>query len=176
LPEEVHERTFAGGEGDLELYNTGWMQIAIAAGLLVGGVLLGLLLARGGKGARARARRLEKELRQAQELLASYQDQVAKHFVQTSDLFGDLTRQYTAVWDHLAEGARDLCAERVSALGRGFNDAPQLLTNTPPPEAEAPAAEAPPELEDAEDRAQDEDRPQEDADPTPDTEGPTRQP
>jgi uncharacterized membrane-anchored protein YhcB (DUF1043 family) len=167
---------FARGERDLELDNTGWMQIAIASGLLVGGVLLGLILARGGKGARARARRLEKELRQAQELLASYQDQVAKHFVQSSDLFEDLTRQYTAVWDHLAQGARDLCAERVAALGRGFDDAPRLLTNTPPPEAEAPAAEATPELEGAEDRAQDEDRAPEDVDPTPDTEGPTRRP
>lgn len=153
----------------MELDNTGWMQITIAAGLLVGGVLLGLILARGGKGARARARRLEKELRQAQELLASYQDQVAKHFVQTSGLFGDLTRQYTAVWDHLAQGARDLCAERVPALGGGFNDAPRLLTNTPPPEAEAPAAEATPELESAEDRAQ------EGADTTPDAEGAARE-
>lgn len=153
----------------MELYNLDWMQIAIAAGLLVGGVLLGLVLARGGAGARARARRLEKELHQAQEHLASYQDQVAKHFVQTSDLFGDLTRQYTAVWDHLAEGARDLCAERASALGRGFDDAPRLLTNTPPPEAEAPAAEATPELEGAEDRAQ------ADADSTPDAEGLARE-
>jgi uncharacterized membrane-anchored protein YhcB (DUF1043 family) len=169
LPEDFHERAFARGEGDLELDSTGWMQIALATALLVGGVLLGLILGRGGKGARARARRLEKELRQAQEQLESYQDQVAKHFVQTSDLFGDLTRQYTAVWDHLAQGARDLCAERVAALGRGFDDAPRLLTNTPPPEAEAPAAEAPPELEGAEEPAQ------EDADPTPDTEGTARE-
>ena len=129
------------------LESTDWILIGVATALFLAGLFLGLALARGGQGARARARWLEGELRQAQEDLAGYQDQVAKHFVQTSDLFGDLTRQYTAVWDHLAEGARSLCAEGAPAIGRGFTDAPVLLTKTPGLSDEPIATEPPAEPE-----------------------------
>ena len=134
------------------LENADLMQIVLGMALFVLGVVVGLLAARGGEGARAQARRLEEELAEARERLAGYEDQVAKHFAQTSELFGDLTRQYTAVWDHLAEGSRELCAERVPALGRGFADVPRLLTQTSeaessvtdtPGEREADAAESP---------------------------------
>ncbi len=121
------------------------MQIVLGLALFVLGVVVGLLAARGGEGARAQARRLEEELAEARERLASYEDQVAKHFAQTSELFGDLTRQYTAVWDHLAEGSRELCAERVPALGRGFADGPRLLTQTS--EAESSVTDTPGERE-----------------------------
>ncbi len=110
------------------LENADLMQIVLGMALFVLGVVVGLLAARGGEGARAQARRLEEELAESRERLAGYEDQVAKHFAQTSELFGDLTRQYTAVWDHLAEGSRELCAERAPALGRGFSDVPRLLT------------------------------------------------
>ena len=50
-----------------------------------------------------------------------------KHFERTSELFRDLTEQYTALYAHLAEGARELCAEGGPALGRGLND-PLLAT------------------------------------------------
>ena len=125
------------------LESTDWILIGVATALFLAGLFLGLALARGGQGARARARRLEGELRQAQDALVGYQDQVGKHFVQTSDLFSDLTRQYSAVWDHLAEGARSLCAERGPAIGRGFTDAPLLLTKTPAPSDEPIATEPP---------------------------------
>ena len=129
----------------MELDSMAWAEIVIATALFAVGGLVGWIAARGGQGARARARRLEAELRQTEERLASYEDQVAKHFAQTSDLFGDLTRQYTAVWDHLAEGSRELCAERVPALGRGFTDVPRLLTQTS--EAESSVTDTPGERE-----------------------------
>lgn len=127
------------------LENADLMQIVLGMALFVLGVVVGLLAARGGEGARAQARRLEEELAEARERLAGYEDQVAKHFAQTSELFGDLTRQYTAVWDHLAEGSRELCAERVPALGRGFADVPRLLTQTS--EAESSVTDTPGERE-----------------------------
>ncbi len=133
----------------MELDSASWMQIVIGTALFLVGVFVGLMAGRGGRGARARARRLEVERRQTQERLAGYEDQVAKHFAQASDLFGDLTRQYSAVWDHLAEGARELCAERAPALGRGFTEAPLLLTQTPATDAEPPLTETPPEPEPA---------------------------
>ena len=127
------------------LENADLMQIVLGMALFVLGVVVGLLAARGGEGARAQARRLEEELAEARERLAGYEDQVAKHFAQTSELFGDLTRQYTAVWDHLAEGSRELCAERVPALGRGFADVPRLLTQTS--ETESSVTDTPGERE-----------------------------
>ncbi len=127
------------------LENADLMQIVLGTALFVLGVVVGLLAARGGEGARAQARRLEEELAEARERLAGYEDQVAKHFAQTSELFADLTRQYTAVWDHLAEGSRELCAERVPALGRGFADVPRLLTQTS--EAESSVTDTPGERE-----------------------------
>ena len=129
------------------LENADLTQIVLGTALFVLGVVVGLLAARGGEGARARARRLEEELDHARERMASYEDQVAKHFAQTSELFGDLTRQYTAVWDHLAEGSRQLCAERVPSVGRGFSDVPRLLTDAPPPDAEPSVTDAPDEFE-----------------------------
>jgi len=148
----------------VELDSMAWAEIVIATALFAVGGLVGWIAARGGQGARARARRLEAELRQTEERLASYEDQVAKHFAQTSDLFGDLTRQYTAVWDHLAEGARDLCAERVAALGQGFAGPPLLLTKAPTGEAPPPAAEIRSETDPA----------PESLDPMPEGEDPTR--
>jgi len=127
------------------LESTEWILVGVVTALFLAGLFLGLALSRGGQGARARARRLEGELRQTREELAGYQDQVAKHFMQTSDLFGDLTRQYTAVWDHLAEGTRSLCEERAPAIGRGFTDAPLLLKKAPAPSDEPIATEPPAE-------------------------------
>jgi len=136
------------------LENADLMQIVLGLALFVLGVVVGLLAARGGEGARAQARRLEEELAEARERLAGYEDQVAKHFAQTSELFEDLTRQYTAVWDHLAEGSRELCAERVPALGRGFADVPRLLTRTS--EAESSVTDTPGEREGEPEAAPDE--------------------
>ena len=116
------------------------IQLAIAFGLLVGGLAAGLALGRGGSRARARIRELELELRQAREEQAAYRDQVGKHFSGTSDLFRDLTHQYTALYAHLAEGARDLCPDQVPALGRGMG-APPLMAG---PTQEPPGPELPP--------------------------------
>ena len=109
------------------------IQLAIAFGLLMGGLAAGLALGRGGSRARARIRELDLELRQAREEQAAYRDQVGKHFSGTSDLFRDLTHQYTALYAHLAEGARDLCPDRVPALGRGMGAPPLMAGPTPEP-------------------------------------------
>ncbi len=116
------------------------IQLAIAFGLLVGGLSAGLALARGGPRARARIQELELELRQSREESAAYRDQVGKHFSGTSDLFRDLTHQYTALYAHLAEGARDLCPDQVPALGRGVGAPPLVAGPTPEP----PGPEEPP--------------------------------
>lgn len=97
-----------------------WLEVAVGGGLFLAGLLVGLLAARAGSRTRLRVRELEAELRHERESHASYQDSVVKHFDRTSDLFRDLTLQYTDLYAHLAEGARDLCADRLPSLAHGF--------------------------------------------------------
>jgi uncharacterized membrane-anchored protein YhcB (DUF1043 family) len=126
-----------------------WWQIAIGGGLFVGGLLLGLVLSYAGDRTRARVRKLENELSEEREQRAAYQDAVGKHFGQTSDLFRDLTHQYTSLYAHLAEGARELCADRIPALGEGFG-MPGLQAGAPTESGDPPEGEAEAELPKAE--------------------------
>jgi uncharacterized membrane-anchored protein YhcB (DUF1043 family) len=96
----------------------------IAAGALVVGVLLGRALA--GRGARReaeRARALEEQLQRAEAEQTRYRAQVSDHFVETSRRLRDLTVQYKAVYEHLADGARTLCPEGVVAIAPSLAEA-----------------------------------------------------
>ena len=97
-------------------------QLGIGAALFLGGLGAGLALRRGDRSARARAAKLEVELTEARRQTDVYRAQVEKHFERTSDLFRDLTDQYSALYGHLAEGARALCPDGSPALGLGLND------------------------------------------------------
>ncbi len=94
--------------------------LAFSVGLALGAVTLGLLRRRSGGAAREREEQLGIELDEAREELEAQRAEVAKHFEETSDLFRDLTEQYTRLYAHLSEGAREFCPEEVTALGRGF--------------------------------------------------------
>jgi uncharacterized membrane-anchored protein YhcB (DUF1043 family) len=116
--------------------------VGLAVGLVVGG-----MLGRRANRVRAYARGLEQKLeeqRLAQERLAEeaqaardelkrgrqevegYRGQVSEHFGDTSRLLRELTLQYRAVYEHLAEGARDLCAEGSIPLEVGLPESPLL--------------------------------------------------
>ena len=113
--------------------------VVAGALLFASGAALGVLAAGMGLGS-GRVRQLERALREERERAAGYRDSVAKHFGDTSDRFRDLTREYTALYAHLAEGARELCAERVPELGRGFAGAAPL--ELAEPEQKSPTAAA----------------------------------
>jgi uncharacterized membrane-anchored protein YhcB (DUF1043 family) len=121
---------------------SGFAQIGPGVLVLLGVFLIGLgagvFLRRGGvRTARAEAERLsldlgltrtqlaaaEETVRATRQELESQRSAVAKHFERTSDLFRDLTRQYTALYAHLAEGARELCPEQRIAIASGFAEA-----------------------------------------------------
>ncbi len=131
---------------------SGFAQIGPGVLVLVGIFLIGLgtgvFLRRSGvRSARAEAERLgqdldntrtqlvaaEEKLRAAQGELEAQRGAVAKHFERTSELFRDLTRQYTALYAHLAEGARELCPGQRIPLGSGFGE--PLIGSGPLPEA-----------------------------------------
>ncbi len=81
--------------------------------------------------ARKDAERIFGELEALREEQTRYQGQVSEHIVGTADRMRDLALQYRAVYDHLAEGARELCPDRFEALGSPM-ETDLLTTETPP--------------------------------------------
>ncbi|MFQ5698806.1 MAG: ZapG family protein [Myxococcota bacterium] len=117
------------------------MQIDVSIAMLLGsGVLLvgvglgiGRLGSRRDRRVRRRLEELEATLVEEREERIRYESEVAKHFGQTSQLFGDLTRQYSALYAHLAEGSRALCRERLASLEAGFAAPPAAWIEASPP-------------------------------------------
>jgi len=93
---------------------------------LIAGFALGRLTAQGAvqarrlqaelEGALKDGERARAELAASREEQAAYRGQVSDHMVGTVDRLRDLALQYRAVYDHLAEGAQDLCPERFAAI------------------------------------------------------------
>jgi len=87
-----------------------WMWGVVIVALIVGGAvgfLLSYLL-----GVRDKhAAKLEDELTHLKADFNDYRGRVDAHFVETSELFQDMTERYRAVYEHLATGARSLCSE-----------------------------------------------------------------
>jgi uncharacterized membrane-anchored protein YhcB (DUF1043 family) len=98
----------------------------LAAGLVTfaAGLAAGAFLSRADRATKRRVGELEAEFEQMGTRLEAERESVAKHFDRTGELFRDLTRDYTALYAHLAEGARDLCPERI---GSGFSELPGLV-------------------------------------------------
>ena len=77
---------------------------------------------------------LESQLDQAKQDRADYEAEVSEHFSQTASLLHKLTDDYRAVYTHLADGAEQLCGDRVSiseaaltAPAADSTDKPQLV-------------------------------------------------
>ena len=121
-------------------------ELYAVAGLVIG-LAVGGMLGRRANRVRSYARGLEQKLeeqRLAQERLVAeaqaardelkrrlqeaeaYRGQVSEHFGDTSKLLRELTLQYRTVYEHLAEGARDLCAEGSIPLEVGLPESPLL--------------------------------------------------
>ncbi|CAG0997356.1 Inner membrane protein YhcB [Myxococcaceae bacterium] len=86
---------------------------------LAAGALIGILVGRRASLDRLRCQELEAELARVRDGATRYREDVAEHFTKTSELVKGLTLQYRSVYDHLAEGARTLCPERVIELSQG---------------------------------------------------------
>jgi uncharacterized membrane-anchored protein YhcB (DUF1043 family) len=111
--------------------------LCFAGGAVAGALVATWLERRGGRAAHERAAELEIQLAKTRSELEAQGAQIADHFVRTSDLFRGLTGQYTQLYAHLAEGARQFCRDDVPALARGLDG---LL-----PGGEAGSPEAPKE-------------------------------
>jgi uncharacterized membrane-anchored protein YhcB (DUF1043 family) len=63
---------------------------------------------------------LERRLEEAQVEADAYKQKVVDHFYGTSDELRALTLQYRSVFDHLADGARELCPDEIGQLEGEF--------------------------------------------------------
>jgi uncharacterized membrane-anchored protein YhcB (DUF1043 family) len=86
--------------------------------------------------AQAEIREGRDELQRTREGLESYRGKVTDHFVGTSERLRELTFQYRAIYNHLAEGAGELCPEGFQQLDGG------LGLDALPEESEAPESES----------------------------------
>jgi uncharacterized membrane-anchored protein YhcB (DUF1043 family) len=85
--------------------------------------------------AEAEVRAGRDEIARTREGFESYRGKVADHFVGTSERLRELTFQYRAIYNHLAEGAVELCPEGFEKLEGG------LGLDALPAESDAPEAE-----------------------------------
>lgn len=114
--------------------------LAIAAGVVVGAGFMFLLMRRAGSANRERSEALATDLEETREELESHREEVAKHFGQTSELFRDLTAQYSRLYAHLAEGAREFAGDAAPSLAEGLGQ--PLLGETGAPEPSGSSEES----------------------------------
>jgi Uncharacterized protein conserved in bacteria len=76
-----------------------------------------------------RIRALEAELVQVQDRFDKYKQQVTGHFSKTAELFTALTDDYRSIYEHMSQGAEDLCGGLVPQLGTDIASE-HLLTQT----------------------------------------------
>lgn len=95
------------------VYSATTFWLAVAAALVVGlvaGSVLNRQLGSSGAGL-LRSREAQRQLDAMRQEQQHYRDQVTGHFQRTAELVNELTANYRAVHNHLAQGARDLCPE-----------------------------------------------------------------
>lgn len=83
---------------------------------LLFGVGIGFYLGRSMNPSVRRIKQLEVELEKNRDLLADYHERVNRHFAHTSEYFDSFTKEYKALYQHLADGCADLCGERAPRL------------------------------------------------------------
>ena len=86
----------------------------IAIGGLAVGVVIGVVFANRLGTSPARVQELENQIRQLKQEHSEYRDDVSDHFNMTAELVQHMTESYRDVYQHLANGAQDLCSTEVA--------------------------------------------------------------
>lgn len=82
--------------------------IYVSIGILIG-FAAGFYISRLDDPHKKKREELENKLELATEEMINYKQDVTEHFVKTSNLVNDMTDSYRAVYNHMAEGAKNLC-------------------------------------------------------------------
>ena len=121
------------------MYSMSNLVFAFIIGGGIGGVV-GWYLALNARGDKRKViMDLESQLDQIKQDRADYEAEVSEHFSQTADLLNKLTSDYRAVYTHLADGAEQLCGDRISISEAALTapaadsiDKPHLVEVEPP--------------------------------------------
>lgn len=92
------------------------MEWYLALFSLVFGLGGGFFFSRASDSGIQQAKKLDAELKQTREELATYRTQVNDHFEKTAELVNTLTENYRAIYTHLADGAQNLCGGNLTKL------------------------------------------------------------
>ena len=60
-----------------------------------------------------RLQELEAKLKEAENQMSGYKQNVTDHFVTTSNLINNMTDSYRAIYDHMSDGAKTLCSQSL---------------------------------------------------------------
>ena len=118
--------------------------LIVGATAFIIGYLLSLLLTKSLSPSEKKSRTLETRLKETEEKLNDYQQEVTDHFAQTAQLVNNLTQNYKEVHEHLAGSALKLANVDISRqlLDSGVNDSQTDLGDSekgfPPPKDWAP--------------------------------------
>lgn len=111
------------------------LELVITAGVAatVAGTIIGYLIAKKTGASQQAQAQLEQQLDKLQKQQQNYQSEVSEHFVETAQLFNQLTNSYRDVHNHLAEGAQKLAGESATNSLAALSDERQsaLFTDNP---------------------------------------------
>lgn len=126
---------------------TVWMiaLLGFAAGIGFGALIYHVTRPNSG----SKAQKLAARIDEVERVHQKYEEDVAKHFVQTADLVNQLTESYRDVHAHLAEGAQSLCGNNEDLRLRLESSLANRLMST----AESPQIDTAPSEEPAPDTA-----------------------
>lgn len=100
----------------------------LCIGIVIGG-MAGFYFAKLDDFSKRQKQELEAKLRQSEQELIDYKDQVTTHFKETAALINDMTESYQKVHEHLAHGSVNLCNNAVE-VNKLTVSASQLMTDS----------------------------------------------
>jgi uncharacterized membrane-anchored protein YhcB (DUF1043 family) len=108
----------------------------VALGCFLAGAAAGALLFKIFRSDEAQVRDLKQQLQRLSEEHENYKSSVHSHFGNTARLFGQLTDSYREVYQHMAEGARQLCPDYISNQLTLNNETRTLLKDELPAQSD----------------------------------------
>lgn len=87
----------------------------VAFGCLLAGALAGAVLFKLFRSDEIRVQQLETQLQQLSDEYENYKKEVHGHFSDSAILVGKMTESYREVYQHLAQGARNLCPDYIAS-------------------------------------------------------------
>lgn len=101
------------------------MFFSIVLAFILGGLCGGLMIYFFNDGSSSSDK--DKEIDSLRDEHQRYREKVDAHFVETADLFKDLTDRYRDVYKHMAAGADNLCSEEVKQLQADMRNSGLLI-------------------------------------------------